>query len=224
VVVTGRARTLPGDGAGPSLVPAGESMVLSFLVDRSNRSVSVMHIAGQAPIVIETDEIDDTVGALSDTCRRVLGLPTPPPERSMAHLWATVWLDRVVEQAVARPEARPDWHTVAGLHPALGYLVLAGTPALPHAGDLLVQAGRAFAAAADWADLRDEYLGDVPDDRPDRLLEPPLVAWMDLGMFSRCVLGRMPDLADLHAIASEVLTTTVAERVDDALRAWGLAS
>jgi hypothetical protein len=222
VVVTGRARAYPGDSSRPPRVPVGSSMVLSFLVDRSNRSVSVMHIEGQAPIVIETEAVDETVGALSDTCRRVLGLPTPPPDRSIVHLWATVWLDRVVERAAADPDARPEWDDIAALHPALAFLVVHGLPAVAHPGTVLVEAGRAFGEVASWSDLRDEYLDDAPDALPDEVLEPSLVAWMDLGMFSRCVLGRLPELADLRTIASEVLATAVYERVDDALRAWGL--
>jgi hypothetical protein len=59
-------------------------------------------------------------GQVPDTLRRVLGLPTNPPDVSIAEWLAKCWLERILQRAKRGGRApKLAWRDAAALHPAL---------------------------------------------------------------------------------------------------------
>ncbi len=157
-------------------------------------------------------------GRIDDTCRRVLGVPTPPPDSSPHHLWAVVWLDAVV--AAAADATRPlDARSVGLLHPAFQLWSLGGHPMPPWSPEVLGRFGRALGNVTDWELLRKRCaagrwpLGAVTADA---------AAWMDAGMFCREVLGSFLALERYLEILTELLPARVFDGIRAALRCWDL--
>jgi hypothetical protein len=219
VTVTGRSVPFSPDGS-PGPIPARQSLALTFLVDRTGASASMIVPGDGEPILIEEPDVHGAQGIVADVCRRVLGIPTPPPECPVGHLWSVAWLDRIVACALDDPCRPPSWEVVAALHPAVACLADLDPTLVDAPERTLTTLGSAAARAWTWTAARESPaaagLGQAP-------LPPEILDWMDDGIFSRWVLGGLPELTDLRATAAEVLPSRVADRVDDVLRAWNAA-
>jgi hypothetical protein len=182
----------------------------TFLVDRTGAECSILRTSTGTMAVAGPAE-----GTIPDLCRRVLGLPTPPPPASTAGLWTVAWLDRLVE-ALGDPAHRAGlaaaWAPIAALHPAA-----AAAPAL----DLddprsLVRVARAHAAEWPWARLRAE---------PERLVLPggalprAITTWMDDGFYARWALGAFPHPITLAHDLTGLLDASLRQPFLDALEA-----
>lgn len=203
--VRGRARHLDD----PARAPVATAT--TFLVDREDHEASRLRMG---------DEVHDlpgpAVGTIPDLCRRVLGLPTPPPPTSTALLWTCIWLDRVLEvwgQPHRRRDLTSSWEQVAMLHPA----VTAGSPvdvtAMPDPATLEALA-RSHAAGTSWEQLRHEpALAALPDGP----IEPRLARWMDDGFFARWAIGAFPSpltmVTDLRELLGDPLGPQLTEVV-----------
>jgi hypothetical protein len=180
--VTGRSHRLDE----PMAPPRRTSTV--FLVDRRGR---------EASLIRHGDELIDAPGRASgtipDLCRRVLQLPTDPPPRTTAPLWAAIWLDRIVDRWAQR-DRRPDLSSFAQLailHPAVHEpsppdLLAVAEPAS------LARVARPHADATTWGQLR---RAPEPVPLPDGPLDPNIARWMDDGFFARWTLGAFPPLS-----------------------------
>ena len=205
VRAVGRARHLDQPHRAPRRVAT------TYLVDRHGRDASLLRIE---------DEVEEppgpATGTVPDLCRRVLGLPTPPPPRTTAVLWTAVWLHRILErwaQPTARRELLTSWAQVAALHPAVG------APAPP---DLLVlddpaalaSLARAHAATTTWEQLR--HARD-PLPLPDGPLPPDIAAWMDDGFFARWTIGAHPPIASTATELAGLLGHEQGQRLKQAV-------
>jgi hypothetical protein len=161
---------------------------------------------------------DEPSGRIPDACRRVLGLPTAPPQSGLLELWATLWLEGLLASLLAEPRAC-SWAEAVGRFP----IGVGGRPA-PSDDDASVT--RRLLDAADvvdawtWDELRQIHargtiaaLG----------IDPDQAAWMDDGMFSREVLGGLPLLGELATELTALVDARVLALVHRALLAWGLA-
>jgi hypothetical protein len=155
-------------------------------------------------------------GRIDDTCRRVLGLSTPPPDATPHELWAAVWLDAMVAAATDSPVPL-DSRSIGLLHPALQLWLLSGQ-AMPHCNaEVLARFGRALGNVTDWELLRarcargGSSLGNVT---------PFAAAWMDAGMFCRATVGSFLTLDDYLELLAELLPARVFDEVRATLRLW----
>jgi hypothetical protein len=218
VTVTGR--TVPeADRRHAPMLDDGQALAVTFLVDRAGATVAALRPAGDDPklVVHDGSTTGPAEGQVADLCRRVLGLPTPPPSRSPSDLMSTFWLDRVVASTLEDPGHPPSWEVVAARHPVLAWMTNDRPGPVDAPEVTLACAGRAFADRVDWHRLRTSPLARDLGPAP---VEPHVPAWMDDGMFCRWAFDRLPELADLRAVLGETLSARVAALVDDALRAW----
>jgi hypothetical protein len=182
----------------------GWRCTLTHAVTRDGYSISVLrpeHDAEAEPTYLESD--DPVVGLTADACRRVLGLPTPPPVTTARFALSWLWMDAVVEAATRRPglTMQDCWL----LHPALP-LAAPGDPRS------LAERCRRAADAADWSTLRQQVIaGDevVGLDSVD-------AAWCDDGSFSRFVLTMLPEPLDLLAAMRQLLPLSVLDQLLEA--------
>lgn len=139
------------------------------------------------------------VGTLPDLCRRVLGLPTPPPPAPTIVAFTTAWLDAVLaawNDPSQRRHLCASFAAVAAVHPAVGR---GDAPADPR---VLARIARAHAEAWPWARLRAEPEGLA---LPHGALPAATASWMDDGAYARWVLGAFPGLAALALDVVELL-------------------
>jgi hypothetical protein len=182
---------------------------LGVLVTRFGEQIASTSL-GDAP---------DGTGRIPDACRRALRLATPAPEADTAELWAAWWLDAMVSHSLAAGGAL-HWADAVRLHPAFAPVAGADAELGALIGDHLVELGRAASLAWTWERLLASTRsgsGPVPG------LEPEVARWMDVGMFSREVLGALPPVDDLVADLRDAAAPGVAEAVERCLRAWGVA-
>jgi hypothetical protein len=140
-----------------------------------------------------------------DTLRRVLELPTNPPDVSIAEWLAKCWLELIVRRATrGRRAPKLAWRDAAALHPAIA--VVGARP-----DELATVAPRA-APSMRWERLRRLHAS-----RGDEL-----AAWMDDGMFARSMVHGHPPVADLMKRAARRLTPDARARVEATLELWGL--
>ncbi|HMG44877.1 MAG TPA: hypothetical protein VK611_26315 [Acidimicrobiales bacterium] len=173
-------------------VRAAVPVSVTLLIDRTGRGDGVLRDGSTVRRLPGLPE-----GAVGDSCRRALGLPTAAPPDSTVRLWLHVWLDRVVEAAGStRRRSRVSWDTVARLHPTGK-----GLPAAPTAPEVQ-EATREWADAWPWSRLRLDPEC-VDHGRPP--LERAVTHWMDDGMFARWVLGEMIDVRLLAQSAARLL-------------------
>lgn len=184
------------------------------LVARSGESVTLIDTGEPRPARIGGDGPD---GRLSDACRRVLALPTPPPPADTCLLFALLWLDEVAATVQLAPSRRLTWPEVAALHPFASLLNADDTPAPPD--DRLPALGRAFAQAWPWSRL---WTSCAAGAQPIAGIDPATAAWADEGSFARMLLERHPELSDLVAALDALLAPPVARRIHETLAAWGL--
>jgi len=202
--IHGRIRRLDEPGAAPV------ASRTTFLVHRDGSEASVLRQGDTAE-----DLPGPAIGTIPDLCRRVLGLPTPPPPAPTTRpLWITIWLDRIMtawSDPAHRSQLSSCWPQVAAMHPAQGE---PGPPGVDPAD--LVAVASAHTDRWPWARLRAEA---QPLALPDGPLPPDVAAWMDDGFYARWVLGAFPaaeDLADdllsllQDPVRSQLRTTLIA--------------
>jgi hypothetical protein len=189
---------------------------LGVLVGRSGELTVARRSPGRA-----VDPIDATAGCggrVPDACRRALGLATPPPATDTAELWATLWLETLVASSLTSPRAI-GWGEAARAHPCFEAVHQADPALAELAADHLVDLGQAARRAWSWARLLESCrAGQVPACG----LDPDEAGWMDEGIFSREVLGRLPPWTDLLRDLTAVLTPDVVGEIERTLAAWGL--
>ena len=130
---------------------------------------------------------DDGEGRVLDACRRVLGLPTPPPDVSTGWWSALHWIDRVLAALLDADLGHPpSWSTLRGL-----------------------DEGRRYATAP-WALLRGDCAAgaiDIPG------IAAAGAAWMDDGMFSREAISGYPPLFDMLDDVDALVSADTFERL-----------
>lgn len=187
------------------------------LVDRTGASASALRLQGDEPLVLSDGSRPE--GRIDDACRRALGLSTAPPTTSTLQLWATVWLERIMEwTGCCGPNV--DWVDVAALHPAAAVLVGDDEERWEReAANNLVRLGSVMADVHSWAVLRascaagDWQIDEVPG---------PVAEWLDDGAFSRWVLGTYPPFDVLAAAVVDALAPSLRRRLRAVLREWQL--
>ncbi len=186
VRVRGRARHID------ALDEAPEPVSSTFLVDRTGREAAVLR-SGDSPI----DLTGPAEGTIADLCRRVLGLPTPPPPApSSCPLWITMWLDRIMTawcDPARRRQLTSSWAQLAVLHPGVAAAPGDDLLTLDQPGRL-VELARAHTDAWPWSRLREAPRAAA---LPDGELSPAVTAWMDDGFYARWALGAFPAAEDL---------------------------
>ncbi|MGH9076881.1 MAG: hypothetical protein ACRDY0_05415 [Acidimicrobiales bacterium] len=240
VVAGGTAHPLPPDP--PETEPGSRRVSVACVVGRDGQTVGrLCHGAGQR------SEEPPASGRLLDALQRCFGLSTAPPERSSAELLSLMWLsevlvacqpepslyDRAGRACRARRSPRPgaalDWEAVARLHPAVRALVGdGGELAVDHLDSVLLGASHAWS----WERLRQLAAsgGQGPsgpgeehgDDLVRSLMTSDLAAWMDEGMFSRCVLDGSVPIDKILAVARRGLAPAVGDRLVRCLDATGV--
>ena len=144
-------------------------------------------------------------GPALDTLRRVLQLPTDPPDVTIAEWLTKCWLMLVAKQTKrGRRAPKLSWPEAAALHPALGV-----TGARP---DELAVVALDAAAAMTWERFRQLHVAEGSDE----------AAWMDDGMFARWQVHGHPPIAELLRRAGRRLTPAARRDVEATLTAWGL--
>ena len=203
----GQARHLDRPAA-----PAAPTAI-TFLVDRRGQEASLLRLDD---IVTELD--GPAEGTIPDLCRRVLGLPTPPPPASVQVLWSSVWLDRVL-QRWCQPHRRRDlvasWAHVAALHPAVGHATELDLRRLAEPATVVALA-RAHSHQSSWAVLRGH-----PDlvPLPDGPLDAAVAAWMDDGFFARWSLGAFRPAGEVSAELARLLGSPLGDQLDGVMAA-----
>ena len=175
VVTSGTARHLDADDLAP--IPVR----VAHLLDRRGVEVSLAKTGdGASPMLFDRCGPSTSIGRVPDTCRRVLGLATSPPDTDPQLLWALDWLDRVLAEVLGRDLGSPPpaWTQIHHLH-----------------------RGRS-SISAPWSIVRRECAaGQLEIGRlPARDAE-----WMDDGMFSRQVITAYPELSDVLIDLAELL-------------------
>lgn len=180
-----------------------------------SRTVHLVHRGGEEATVLVRDDGPPEalpgpgIGLLPDLCRRVLGLPTPPPPVATRTAFAVAWLDALLRDAAEGPptgwESFPE---VARRHPAA-----VGRPAPADPAELAALA-RAHAERWTWRALRaaPEVLP-----APEGVLPRAVTAWMDDGAFARWCVGGFPDPEVLAHDVVSLLPARTAPLVVDAI-------
>ena len=199
------------DGWVHSLEPAPrvarQRMRMITLVARDGSEVAAIRRYGN-------DELDFLPGLgegqLADVLRRVLELPTAPPDVPIGELLAKFWLQRIIAGAKrSRHAAKLSWEKAAALHPAMELTDK------PVTANNLAAVGADIAGRMDWERLRQQAARGGGADAGT-------AAWMDTGMFARWQIDGRPPLADLMRRASHRLTPPASARVAETLAGWGL--
>lgn len=199
-------------GTAHRLEPAHHHAVtLAVLVDRSG------HVAQR---VVDPDGVAVTFdeqprGRLVDLLLRSLGRPTDPPEGDPRQWWAAAWLDAVVAHAARAPASLTSIHDALLLHP------LAEKRPPPEAADGSTELVSG-ALALSWSTLRDL----VAEERPPvgaaettaraalaSFLGARLARWMDGGCMARWLIGELPSVDELLAVADALLPAALASPV-----------
>jgi hypothetical protein len=182
-----------------------EPVEVAHLCLRDGSAVTSLRGADGERLVDRTGP-DATRGIVPDLCRRALGLPTPAPVEAPTEVFDTLWLDRILAEALDRDLGDP---------PLSRADALAAFPAaVPRrAGAVELREARARAAAS-WADLRRRVgLGRLHV----RGLSRREAQWMDDGLFARWVLSSLPPLDELATDVDALLPREVGAMVREVL-------
>jgi hypothetical protein len=154
---------------------------VAHFLDRRGVEVSIAkNCEGAAPVLVDLCGPPTVSGRVPDACRRVLGLPTRPPEHDPQLLWALDWLDHILAAALDRDLDAPPlaWAAIEQLH--------RGRPS----------------DSAPWSILRRECVaGQLGLD----MLYAEDAEWMDDGMFSRHAIAAYCDLHETIVDLAELL-------------------
>lgn len=181
--------TMVGLAAPASVLRRGEdtparSAGVVHLVTIDGISVTTVREESGAIITFGPDTAPQS-GRVPDACRRVLGLPTPPPDSSLTPFVLGAWLE------VLRPsvdEGDLDWPALVARHPAAAALGDRATPVD------VAAATRELGEAMDWDRFRlvIARVGGFPLGP----LAVPVARWTDAGMFSRWAMEQLPAVRD----------------------------
>jgi hypothetical protein len=165
---------------------------MSYLLDRHGFEASVARTDRSSPPLVDVCGEPITLGRIPDTCRRVLGIPTAPPDADPQLLWGLDWLDAILSSAVGRDlgSAPLAWSQIRKLH-----------------------RGRA-SHSAPWSILRRECAAGHLDIGE---LSARDADWMDDGMFSRQAIAAYPELIDLLIDLAELLPSETVHNIIDQL-------
>lgn len=170
-------------------------------------------------VLVHRDEHDTSEGRMADTCRRVLGLVTPPPRHDSRALLAAQWLDAVAARAMAARPGSLTWDEVVLANPNVTRIVAADPLLALELPDRLLEFGNAWRRAWPWSRLRAEHRSGR---YPGFDLEPAHSAWMDDGMFARWALSWYPPMQHLLEVVDERVSSAVRERIRRTLADWAL--
>jgi len=173
---------------------AGQAGSVVHVVDRLGRQVS--NGRGEPP----------PAAWPSDVCRRVLGLPTRPPESTTADLLASWWLDAILGLILGTDlgQPPPDWPACRALLAGLGEGSLASVGAL-------VSAHFSWTDVHRWARTR-----------PLCGMSCDTAEWFDVGSYSRFVLGLYGPLGELRTDIGELVAPVTADALTEVLDQWPL--
>lgn len=190
------------------------------LVHRSGHAVSTVRPESGEVHVDRCRPTDVSRGRIDDACRRALGLATSPPADPPMAVWAGIWLDRVMAAALDNPKSVPaSWPDLAALHPMAPKLLARRASRFLDRSDIdtaTTRLGRAWS----WEQLRLACAGKT---WAVESVRPEWAAWMDDGMFSRCVLQQLPDAADAIECVRAHLPEGLADELVRMIEHWGLA-
>jgi hypothetical protein len=158
-------------------------------------------------------------GRVPDACRRVLALPTPPPEHDSRELMAVQWLDSLAARALEAEPGSLDWVEAVATNPQAALIAEVDPSLAAQIPDHVEELGNAFRRGRPWAHLRAEHAADRVAGFD---LDPEHSAWMDEGMFARWAIDSYPPPHHLLEIVDERLSAEVSRRVRSTLRTWGL--
>ncbi len=197
----------PREWAAVSVLAGGTTaagfVMTAAAVTRSGHRVAIVNGPGCDPLCT-----DAPTGRLIDACVRSLGLPTDPPPPTTLDAVRGLWLDLIMERAVAGGPS-PTWTEIMRLHPAW----IGGRR--PQTGSLVRMEER-MTRALGWSELR----AAVRDGSwPMATIDPAAAAWMDDGMFARAVLAELPDRSTLRADLGDLLSPRLLARLDRVLDA-----
>ncbi|MBI2703909.1 MAG: hypothetical protein HYX32_01260 [Actinobacteria bacterium] len=195
--------------------PEGRIRMAHF-VTRAGAVLAVMSKDGARPEAHWPDP-GGQYGRADDVCRRILGVPTAPPNRDVRELWALVWCDVIVERVLNG--APPAWPEIASAHPAIGQLGTIDAATTAWAVDNLVGVGDEYASLHPWDELRQLC---ARNEWPVTGIDPEHAAWMDDGMFSRWAAEPYPELSEMLDDLAVLLPPESAYRVWRTVDAWGL--
>jgi hypothetical protein len=189
----------PTSATGPDCSPA---VRLVAAVDRFGRCASRLTVDGTV------HHEPPAGGRMLDTLQRCLGRPTRPPDEDTTGLLATLWFAAIMAQP-ALGEGRLTWTQAIRLHPASQLLLASGTY-FTHRE--LTAGVDAAVRTLTWDVLRDATArrGTLGD-----LCPASLAAWMDSGIYSRWILGQLPDLETLAPATIAALRPSTARRLVD---------
>lgn len=177
----------------------GARVRLIWLMARDGSEAMSVHEVGERLRFIE----GRCSGQVPDCIRRVLAMPTDPPDVSLEEWMAKCWLQVVLTQPRRGKKGRLSWREAAALHPAIG-VTRAHADALPSVAPDL-------AAAMRWERFRQL-----------QAQNDPIVAWMDEGMYARYEVGGRPPVAELVRRARTRLAPAARAKVEETLAGWGL--
>ena len=183
-----------------------------YLLAASGACASLVRLVGSDLVV--DDGCGEVVGRLSDSCHRVLGLPTPPPPETTSGLWAALWLDRVMRRVTDEPGWSPPWAEVEALHPAFDLAF----DAAASAGNLPA-AARRLAAEQGWTELRRDAIAGRRSVGPDLA---DAAWWFDDGSYARHLLSALPSSEELVDDLSLLLPQRLVERIVATLTSSGV--
>jgi hypothetical protein len=223
VVAHGRAHPATDRRAHPATdrpVPPRAVQVI-HLVSRDGEAMSLLREAGAATTTAHRRCLSrHDGGQIHDCCRRALGLATAPPPDDSLELWASIWLDRVLAQALAGHLDHAGWADVAALHAAFDRLAVdERAAARPFVVGHLGAAGRILADAHPWDRLRAQAL---LGHEPTLGLSPDHVAWMDVGMFARAARAAFLPIEVVLADLDAILPGDAYRRLVATLSGWDL--
>ena len=160
------------------------------LVDREGVSATALRDDGE--ITTFGPDRAPQSGRVPDACRRVLGLPTEPPDTTMTGFVFTAWL-----VVLSGRESTLDWRAAVALHPV--------APSLPNdpTAAQVADATREMGEAMDWDRYRKvtAAIGGFPFGATGAAV----AQWSDAGLFARWAVDELPDPADaLHHLADRL--------------------
>jgi hypothetical protein len=206
VRASGRATHLDAPGSSP------EPVQVEVAVTRTGRRAGRLHHHDGRILDVAAPE-----GLVVDTCLRVFGLATPPPEVGSHAFWTARWVDRIAT-AFNDPQRRAElrtWDAVEALHPAHdrcgedeghdeGH-----DPAVP-----LEVLARRHAERWHWEAIRTApELSGLPG-RPAGL---GLLSWFDDGSLARWLLSLVPPIGEIVDDIGPLLGPTLHRRLQSAV-------
>lgn len=195
LVSSGRIRRLDHPDQEP------ERTVSTVLLHRDGTAASVLGPPGGEPHVLD----EAPLGLVPDVLHRVLGQPTPPPDRPTGAMVEATWLDRIAAGVLQPRHRRRSWPWLADRHPLRG-----GGP-VPSPEELAHRTA-CYSRERTWTQLRAVVAADdLPAARsgPPGGTTAPGCTWFDDGSLSRWLLGQLPPADVLLPDVRSVLPTDV---------------